>query len=135
MASEDITLSDGTFVPKNAFLSVSSHNMWDSSVHADPERWDGYRFYRMRQEPGRENFALSVTTSPEHLAFGHGTHGCPGRFFAINEIKIALAIILMKYDVRLPEGETPTPMAYGTALNTDPKLRVDIRRRAEEIEL
>src|SRR5579871_6099626 len=35
-----------------------------------------------------------------YLIFGLGKHACPGRFFAINEIKIALHHLLLKYDIR-----------------------------------
>lgn len=42
----------------------------------------------MREQAETETEALLVTTSPNHLAFGHGKHACPGRFFAATEIKI-----------------------------------------------
>lgn len=33
----------------------------------------------------------------------HGKHACPGRFFASNEIKILLILVLMNYNVSLPD--------------------------------
>lgn len=135
MAIQDIELSDGTFIPKNGMLAVSSHRMWDPEVHDNPSKWDGYRFFKMREKLEQQNMAYLVTTSPDHLAFGHGRHACPGRFFAANEVKIALIFILMKYDLKLSEGHVPKIRPYGFNLGTDPFVKVDIRRREEEIEL
>jgi len=47
-----------------------------------------------------------VSVSPSSLTFGLGRHACPGRFFAANEIKMICAVLLMNYDVALPEGES-----------------------------
>jgi cytochrome P450 len=38
--------------------------------------------------------ASLVTTSEAFLAFGHGRHACPGRFFAAQEMKLMLAYVL-----------------------------------------
>jgi hypothetical protein len=35
------------------------------------------------------------------------TNFSPGRFFAINEIKLMLAVTLLRYDVKLIDGERP----------------------------
>lgn len=51
---------------------------------------------------GKDNTeGLLVTTSPDHLALGHGEHACPGRFFAAIEIKILLCHLLLKYEWEL----------------------------------
>ncbi|EHA56235.1 hypothetical protein MGG_14605 [Pyricularia oryzae 70-15] len=62
-----------------------------------PERYDPYRYIKMREEsPSHENRTHLVNVSDEHFGFGHGYHAFPGRFFAANEIKIALAHMLLK---------------------------------------
>ena len=130
IATEDIILSDGTILPKGDMVAVSLHNQWDSKVHDRPSEWDGRRFLRMRETvPGKDKLAQLVSTSQEHLAFGHGQHACPGRFFAANEIKIALIHTLLKYDWRLLPGEKPQPRFFGFSSNADPFLKVEIRRR------
>ncbi|KAK2740064.1 cytochrome p450 monooxygenase [Colletotrichum kahawae] len=135
VAVGDVTLSDGTFIPKGTSVCVSSHALFDANVYENPEKWDGYRFLRMREQPGKENVSQLVSTSPEHLGFGHGKHACPGRFFAANEIKIALVHILLQYEWRLPAGANTTITDYGINPCLNPMLELEIRRREEEIDM
>ncbi|KAJ4258891.1 hypothetical protein NW762_007978 [Fusarium torreyae] len=135
LALEDVTLSDGTIIPKDTGVAVSSHRMWHPEVHSKPNEWDGYRFYRMRNDPAKQNAALLVTTSPEHLAFGHGRHACPGRFFAANEVKIALTHIIMKYEWELLPDAKPQVYKHGFTLTGDIFLQLRIKRREEEVKV
>jgi ent-kaurene oxidase len=43
--------------------------------------------------------------SDDCINFGAGSHACPGRFFASNEIKLIVAELLMNYDMRFAEGQ------------------------------
>ncbi|PNY27401.1 Dihydromonacolin L monooxygenase LovA [Tolypocladium capitatum] len=133
VTSETFTLSDGTVIPKGHSIAVSSHNSWDPEIHPQPNEWDGYRFYDMRHVPERQHLAQLVTTSPEHLAWGHGNHACPGRFFAANVVKIILVNVLLKYDFELPEGFVPKVLEVGFSMSHDPFMNMRIRRRQEEI--
>ncbi|KAF4473005.1 cytochrome P450 [Fusarium albosuccineum] len=132
---EDMTLSDGTKIPKNTGLAVSSHRMWNADVHSSPNQWDGYRFYKMRDDPVKHDASLLVSTGPDHLAFGHGKHACPGRFFAANEIKIALIHIVMKYDWELVGDKSPQVYKHGFTLSGDPFLQFQVKRRQEEVKI
>ncbi|GKT80743.1 cytochrome P450 monooxygenase [Colletotrichum tofieldiae] len=135
VATADVTLSDGTLIPKGTCVCVSSHALWDPEVYPEPEKWDGYRFYRMREQTGKENVSQLVSTSPEHLGFGHGKHACPGRFFAANEIKIALVHILLQYEWKIPTGANTDITDYGTSPTLNPDLELEIRRRSDEVNL
>lgn len=133
-ALEDTTLPDGTFFPKGSKLMVSAAQSWDESIFPEPEKFDGYRFLRMRDQ-GNQELAQYVSTSPSTLGFGHGQHACPGRFFAANEMKIALSLILLKYDFKLSSPAKPQPAMYGLFYLADDSAKIMIKRRAEEIEL
>lgn len=127
---EEITLSDATVIPKGASLVVSAHTMQDESIYLNAHTYDGYRFYRKRQEPGHENKHQLVMTSAEHYGFGHGVRACPGRFFATNEIKILLAHIILKYDIRFPDGQSrPANWEIGQDLVCDQTVQVLFRAR------
>ncbi|KAF3007238.1 hypothetical protein E8E14_009058 [Neopestalotiopsis sp. 37M] len=134
-ALKEIRLSNGITIRKGQRIGVSNAHMWDSAYYQDPEKFDAYRFLRMRENPAEQSSAHLVSTSEKHLGFGHGSHACPGRFFAANEIKIALCHLLLKYDWKLPDNHEPKPMAYGMSLIPDPRAKLLIRRRTEEIHL
>ncbi|TQV90431.1 hypothetical protein V2A60_010422 [Cordyceps javanica] len=135
LVKENFTLTDGTALKKGQKLAVTSTHFRDASNHQDPDKWDPYRFVRMREDPERQNAAHLVSTTPEHNAFGHGQHACPGRFFAANEIKVALLGILLKYDFELPDNVDPRVYMNGLSLVSDPMTSLRFRRRQAEINL
>lgn len=136
VAIKDVPLSDGTVIPKGAGVVVSGHIMRDDSVYPDAQRYDGYRFYNKRQEPGHEHRHQFVTTTPEHFGFGHGQHACPGRFFAANEIKIFLVHLLVKYDWKFVEQQgRPKNILHGTENICDRNVKFLFKPRQPEIDL
>ncbi|KAE8353591.1 cytochrome P450 [Aspergillus coremiiformis] len=136
IATKAIVLSDGTRIPKGASVTVSAHMRQDESIYPNAKVFDGFRFYNKRQEPGSEHRYQFVTTSEEHLAFGHGMHACPGRFFAANEIKIFLIHLLMKYDWKFAEHvDRPKSILLGTEIICDPTVKLLYKSRQPEIDL
>lgn len=135
IVKEGFVLSDGTVLKKGQKIAVTSTHFRSASNHENPDTWDPYRFVRMRENPATQNASHLVSTTPEHNAFGHGQHACPGRFFAANEIKVALLGILIKYDFELPENVEPRVYENGTALVSDPISCLRFRRREAEIDL
>ncbi|KAI9932136.1 hypothetical protein MW887_009645 [Aspergillus wentii] len=128
-ALRDVVLPNGMTIPRGTNVAVDSSMMWDPTIYPNPSVYDGYRFIRLRQS-GDAGAALA-STSPEHIAFGIGKPICPGRFFASNEIKIALAKILLTYDVRIPEGVTPKVVEMGFEMLSDPEAKVEVRKRQD----
>ncbi|WQF87931.1 Putative cytochrome P450 [Colletotrichum destructivum] len=129
---EDVRLSNGDRIPSGSVIGVSANKLWDPAVHENPEKFDGYRFVRMRDsaDSKQANQAHLVSTSPNHLAFGHGKHACAGRFFAAHESKMALANLLLRYDWKLaPVSANEKPVEFGLVLVANPKARICIRRR------
>lgn len=115
-----------------------SGNYRDPKVYPEPDKFDAARFLKMRQQqPRRESNWQLVSTSSDHMLFGHGLHACPGRFFATNLIKIALCHLLLKYDWRFEPGESgpppPTVSEVGSSVNY--AARLQFRRRREEVVL
>ena len=101
--------------------------MWDPSIYPNPYAYDGRRFLRLRQS-GDTGTALAPS-SLEHIAFGMGKALCPRRFFVSNEVKIALAKILLTYDVKIPEGFEPKIVEIGFEMLSDPAAKLDVRKR------
>ena len=132
---KEIKLSDGTTIPQGSRIMVLSR-FEDPEIYPEPDKFDAARFLRKRQESGQENSHQFVSTSPEHILFGHGQHACPGRFFASNEIKIALCHLLLKYDWRFPADQKgPQYRMFEVVRSPSQTMKVELRRRKEEITL
>lgn len=129
VAIDKVTLSNGLVIPKGTRTFVDCFPMRDPAVYENPETWDPERFLRMRSQPGKERSSLLVTTASDHLGFGHGVFACPGRFFAANEIKVALCHILMKYEWELTPGTSVSPLILGAATMSNPTSKIRIRKR------
>ncbi|KAI8227055.1 Cytochrome P450 monooygenase 1 [Colletotrichum sp. SAR 10_77] len=96
--TEEMTLPDGVILPEGTVIGVSAERHWDSDIYPEPHTFIGDRFLKMRQTSGKENVAQLVTTSINHLGFGHGNHACPGRFLAAAEIKVILTQLILGKD-------------------------------------
>lgn len=136
LARKNITLPTGQIIPKGALVFFYDNGSLDSNVYQDAHKFDHARHMRMREQPGQENKHKFVTTTANYMGFGHGVHACPGRFLADDQIKIALCVLLLKYDVRLPANPPPQPIQYfqNMCLATE-NVRIEVRRRQEEIDL
>ncbi|KAM0499443.1 hypothetical protein ACHAP8_005599 [Fusarium lateritium] len=130
-ALEDVTLSSGTTVKKGNKVVVTANHMWSDENYNDAKTFNPYRFI----PKDNEQMSYLVNTSPNHLGFGHGLHSCPGRWFASNEVKIALCHLLLKYDWKLVDDKRPEPVAFGMAYVANPEAKLLIRRRKEELDL
>ncbi|KAI5983079.1 cytochrome P450 [Pisolithus marmoratus] len=148
-AMKDLTLSDGTFIPKGTHLSIlTSVIHHDSAVYEDPCVFDPFRFSR-RRDDGIDNARYQmVGVTQDYLPFGYGKHawyGCahlgvaahlffynsPGRFLVANELKTTLAHILTSYDVKLEDRVSrPPSIHWDENVMADPTVRVMFRKRA-----
>ncbi|KAL9047291.1 MAG: hypothetical protein Q9214_000091, partial [Letrouitia sp. 1 TL-2023] len=113
-------------LPKNSYIAVAAGALSSSDqIYESPESFDGFRFHRKRVTLGGSAQSHQfVTTGLESMTFGHGRFACPGRFFASNESKIILALLLLKYDIRFPsEAKRPMNMIFADACFPDPKIQ------------
>ncbi|CRK17299.1 hypothetical protein BN1723_002432 [Verticillium longisporum] len=135
LVEQDITLSDGRFLPKGVRINVLT-DFRNAEKYPNPDEFNATRFVPMRQGQGSENASQLASTSSEHTLFGHGRHACPGRFFAVNEMKIILAQFLLEYDLRAEEGLTKLqPQAFETSIGVNPAVAIEIRRRIKSADV
>jgi cytochrome P450 len=71
---KDITLADGTLLPKGAFVSIAMGPlMRDKDIYGeDADKFDPFRFSDRRSQEGGENRNQLVMINSEFLAFGMG---------------------------------------------------------------
>jgi cytochrome P450 len=82
----------------------------------------------LKEDPWLSFFVLTWPPQ-ESLNFGHGHQACPGRFFAVYEIKAILIEILRNYDIRLKDGKKPTTWSNELLVNPDFRAMIEIKAR------
>lgn len=119
----------------------------DADFYADPDTYDPYRFVpspprcqgseHKQQQEERSQPQLSqkqpdiATTSPTFLAFTHGRHACPGRFFASAVLKMIVAEVAMRCEVRYLESR-PENWNFSDAVVPGMKGCLWVRARERE---
>lgn len=107
VARKPFTFSDGTHIPEGTHIEVAAHaTHLDDSNYPDPNRFDPFRFADTTRRENKGRKLEMTSTHADFIAFGHGVHACPGRFFAADVMKVMLVHVVTNYDVKL-EGEHP----------------------------
>ncbi|KAG7330044.1 hypothetical protein KOW79_006266 [Hemibagrus wyckioides] len=115
VASDDfiLTLDSGqtAAIRKGDYIAL-----YPRLIHLDPDIFPDpleFKYNRFLDEEGqrRNQFFKSGRQLKHYLVpFGSGASECPGRFFAMNEIKQFLMLALWHYDLQLSEhGDTLSP--------------------------
>ncbi|KAF6744036.1 cytochrome P450 [Ephemerocybe angulata] len=147
-ALKDFTFSNGVVVPKGFTVGIaSSAQHYDSTIYEEPELFDPNRFLpeRLQEKHDGRNPASAendndpssqvkhqmVSLDTNYILFGVGRHACPGRFFAVNELKGMAAYILLNYDLKLPNDEKVPPPGqhFGSARSPNPSAKILFRKR------
>ncbi|KAE8377155.1 cytochrome P450 [Aspergillus bertholletiae] len=125
-----ITLPDGQFLPRGTWLAVAAVGVHrDERTYEDPDEYRPLRFLCQDNATGEPKSTLVPVTSEKFLAFGHGRHSCPGRWFAAHAMKLIIGYILMNYDIE-PLDQRPVNSIVGQTII--PQLNVKIRLRRRE---
>lgn len=133
-------MSDGTTLPQGTLaLAPADAISFDPNFYPDPGRFDGLRFYKLRQlaegsgrvgDKVRHQF---VATSKTQVQFGLGRHAYPGRWFAGHIIKLVVASALLRYDLKFRDGEEKLKtFLFQTTNIPHPKTRILVRRKRNE---
>ena len=143
------TVSNGTVIPPGVLIFVPGQaRHMDPSIYPTPDLFDGFRFSNLEKEQqGNDSGPLTanlsstlrgarfklVTTTPDYLAWGYGRHACSGRFFAALVLKLMLAHLVSRYDIKfenLNGGDArPEDVTFGFNRLPDPHAKLLLRRR------
>jgi cytochrome P450 len=127
---QPLTLRDGTFLPKGTHVAFAAADILsDESKIKNPETFDAYRSYRSRNSASPH---ILGQNDKDHLAFGNGKQACPGRLFAVAEIKTVFARLLLEYDFKYPEGKgRPENLHVNEMVVVNPTAKLMIRKKRE----
>jgi cytochrome P450 len=142
VGNKPLDLGNGIICPPGTRLMYPTQPMHlDPEFWPDPQRFDAFRFSDpFDKEAGgllsasadgtakdRENLVDLTTT---FLAWGYGKKACPGRWYAAQTIKQALAYMVMNYDVELV-GEAPKRKALLNMMVPPTEARLRFRKRTD----
>lgn len=109
----------------------------DSAFYPDPLQFDAWRFLRPFEQD-EEGARKGPKSAPQpataggdsFLAFGYGKNICPGRFFAVNKMKLMLTRMLSNHGVQhmTERSAQQTVTENVVPFNT---TTVKVRRRAK----
>jgi len=104
---ESYTFSNGYTVPRGRKVIAYIEDTLMAKEHygEDAEVFDALRFVN------KNSPATKVERS--YIVFGSGKHACPGRFFAINEVKLFLHKFLLRYKVSTKSGKVDKKFYFG----------------------
>ncbi|KAF4603070.1 cytochrome P450 family protein [Pleurotus pulmonarius] len=110
-------LPDGVVIPSGYQVAVNlKHFHRDPHVYPNPHVFDPFRFSTLRENETEDtgskdsNMKHGFTTVDNHyFNFGVGRHVCAGKSFASMELKIMIAVLLLNYEVKLPDGKLNRP--------------------------
>ncbi|PPQ69454.1 hypothetical protein CVT26_002864 [Gymnopilus dilepis] len=130
---KDFTLSNGITLPAGTFVSFPTCAIQlDERHYRNPHEFQGFRFVETAAEERSDMTNQFVSLSPEFLAFGIGRHACPGRFFASYTLKVALAHVLLNFDVKFLDSNSsgrPTKFWFQAIAYPDAKTELILSKR------
>ncbi|EPE34337.1 Cytochrome P450 [Glarea lozoyensis ATCC 20868] len=129
VAPNGVTLENGLHVPCGTRLGVSAAGIHvDESIYEDPTTYNPGRFLVRDLDP-RGDPSPMWKGNENYLAFSLGRRSCPGRWYVTDQLKLTLAHIFSKYEIRF-EKAAETASALRKILPGAPQDRVMIRRRS-----
>ncbi|KAI4597404.1 hypothetical protein KJ359_004510 [Pestalotiopsis sp. 9143b] len=129
-----ITLKDGTHIPVGTRIAwPGPQHAFDPNVTASPKAFDPMRSYNKRYAGSGENLNKFQCgqTDPDNMSFGYGNQVCPGRYFAVCEIKLVFMRLIQNFDfASANNGVRPRTIYADENVILDPYAKVMMRKRA-----
>ncbi|KAI9441477.1 cytochrome P450 [Lactarius indigo] len=131
LAIRPFTFSNGVTVPAGTHVAAPTGAInRDGEIYPNPEEFDGFRFVKSREQDGDAVAGhQELHKFANHIVFGYGRHACPGRFFAINEVKALLAHVVVTYDIKFEDGKQAPRSLHIGSMRVPGKANAMFRKR------
>ena len=140
IATSTFALQDGTIIPEGTFISMAAGPMaMDPENYHDPLTFSATRFCGSDNPAADTDVATEkpqrthefVGTESGNIHWGHGRFTCPGRWYASAIMKLIIAQIVLRYDIKFPEGQRERlPNVYlDLIVEPNPKQAILFRSR------
>lgn len=115
------------FTRREHLMLVPSHT--DEEIFENPSEFQPYRFLGKNERKWTKD-GDPIKLSGAFMVFGGGLHACPGRFFAKNEMKLMVCVLLQTLDFELlTKGDAiPDKRQFGLFF-TKPLNKISVKLR------
>jgi cytochrome P450 len=133
VAFKDVTLSDGTFIPKDTYVALASYAMGRRTDVWGP---DAAEFKPERFLDPSNPSKLRQVSSYQFISFGAGPRSCVGMKLAMLEMKTVLAKTLARFRIVVDPADQPEPgnvtyrMAFSIPIKGGLRVRATSLRTA-----
>ncbi|RHZ85947.1 hypothetical protein Glove_58g60 [Diversispora epigaea] len=104
---ESYTFKNGMSIPKGRIVQTYLMDIHYNTTAYGPEPRSFLPYH------GLENNFSASKIDKNYLIFGSGKHACPGRFLAVNEIKIGMHKLILNYHIKTPSGKIEEKIHFG----------------------
>ncbi|RIB23040.1 cytochrome P450 [Gigaspora rosea] len=115
VVGDSYTFSNGTTVPKDRDVYLYSN---DIAFNNKFFRETSNEFQSKRHITSFSNSTTvhspATKVDRSFITFEGGKHACPGRFFAVNEIKMCLHKLILKYNISTESGKIVSPITMSS---------------------
>ncbi|CAB4380866.1 unnamed protein product [Rhizophagus irregularis] len=122
---KDYTFSNGLQLPKDHIVKIYVDDIYQDELlqGPSPKSFEPFRHLDINVPASKigKNFML----------FGGGKHACPGRHFAINEIKFFMHNIILKYNIYTESNKIEGRKMYGPTAYPSSGVIIIEKRRAK----
>ena len=130
MQQQTITLSDGKTIPAGTQICTTSYAVSNDTNIIPQQDFDGFRYYKLRQQLGESQGHQYSSIDRTHLHFGAGFNACPGRWLAGHQLKMMVGELLLNYDIKFLDGQNrPGNTNVDEFIFTDPDTPLMMKKR------
>ncbi|RIB21757.1 cytochrome P450 [Gigaspora rosea] len=115
VVGDSYTFSNGTTIPKDRDVYLYRNDtafnnkfFGETSNEFQPKR------HITSFSNGKTVHSPATKVDRSFITFGGGKHACPGRFFAVNKIKMCLHQLILKYNIRTESGKIVPPITFSS---------------------
>lgn len=125
----------GLKLPKETMITAPAAAIaTDPDTFREPNTFDGHRYMRLREEhKGSASSLVLGMSTIDSLGFGLGNQACPGRFLAVNNLKLMMARLMIGWELTLEkngqEFQGPRPSMEYKDFSVVPPSQFSIRLR------